>query len=60
MTSHQRHPELAKGSIRKAMIPLAELGIRFLTATKPQPKAILPLVVRQILQPFANAVLPAL
>ena len=42
MTSHQR--------IRKAVFPAAGLGTRFLPATKAQPKEMLPLVDKPIIQ----------
>jgi UTP--glucose-1-phosphate uridylyltransferase len=41
---------MAKNSIRKAVFPAAGLGTRFLPATKAQPKEMLPLVDKPIIQ----------
>ncbi len=41
---------MAKGSIRVAVFPAAGLGTRFLPATKAQPKEMLPLVDRPLIQ----------
>ena len=37
-------------TIRKALIPVAGLGTRFLPATKAQPKEMLPLVDKPVIQ----------
>jgi UTP--glucose-1-phosphate uridylyltransferase len=51
-TTHQRratdHPMTMK--VRKAVFPAAGLGTRFLPATKAQPKEMLPLVDKPIIQ----------
>ena len=44
-----KEPSVA-GSIRKAVFPAAGLGTRFLPATKAQPKEMLPLVDKPIIQ----------
>lgn len=45
MTDHQRRP-----SIRKALVPVASLGTRFLPAAKPMPKELLPIIDKSIIQ----------
>ena len=41
---------MLKDSVRKAVFPAAGLGTRFLPATKAQPKEMLPLVDKPIIQ----------
>ena len=41
---------IMKKTVRKAIIPAAGLGTRFLPATKSQPKEMLPIVVKPTLQ----------
>ncbi len=46
-----RHPEpLPRGNVRKAVIPAAGLGTRFLPAAKAVPKEMLPLVDKPVIQ----------
>ena len=42
--------EIMKKTVRKAIIPAAGLGTRFLPATKSQPKEMLPIVDKPTLQ----------
>src|SRR6201992_3940375 len=49
-TSHQRPTSLLMMKVRKAVFPAAGLGTRFLPATKAQPKEMLPLVDKPIIQ----------
>src|SRR5947207_15564630 len=44
------YDERMSGAIRKAVFPAAGLGTRFLPATKAQPKEMLPLVDKPIIQ----------
>ncbi len=43
-------PDLGSGEVRKAVIPAAGLGTRFLPATKVQPKEMLPLIDKPTIQ----------
>ncbi len=50
MSLHKKGGSVGNGRIRKAIIPVAGMGTRFLPATKAQPKEMLPVVDKPVIQ----------